>query len=258
MINIRQFFVVTILVTYQICLVAQNSKTTVVVFGQESKEELISDSPKSNAIKTSILAPLLGNVTFEYEREISNAFSVIVSGGPRFKPLSLRYYDLVKDGPTFKEPIITLIKKPEWRTDLNDNIGNPEHIRKWSYNAAFGFKYYFKHDGFEGIYLSPLFSVERDRFAISKIAIIDGKLARTPADVDIESFTSQTAILRVGHQHRIINLIGDVFLEAGYRWSTYKYQDIGINFQNEPDSDFYIIKKQQYYIGFGYYVGLMF
>jgi len=141
---------------------------------------------------------------------------------------------------------------------LNENIGNPEHIRKLSYNAALGFKYYFKHDGFEGIYLAPLFSVERDRFAVSKIAIIDGKLARIPEDMDIETFTSQTSILRVGHQHRIINLIGDVFLEAGYRWSTYKYQDIGINFQNEPDSDFYIIKKQQYYIGFGYYVGLMF
>lgn len=112
-----------------------------------------------------------------------------------------------------------------------------------SYNAALGFKYYFKHDGFEGIYLAPLFSVERDRFAVSKIAIIDGKLARTPDRVDIETFTSHTAILRIGHQHRIINLIGDVFLEAGYRWGTYKYQDIGINFQNEPDSDFYIIKS---------------
>ena len=109
------------------------------------------------------------------------------------------------------------MKKPEWRTDLNDNIGNPEHIRKLSYNAALGFKYYFKHDGFEGIYLAPLFSVERDRFAVSKIAIIDGKLARTPDRVDIETFTSHTAILRIGHQHRIINLIGDVFLEAGYR-----------------------------------------
>ncbi|MBK7638466.1 MAG: hypothetical protein IPJ13_32565 [Saprospiraceae bacterium] len=83
------------------------------MFEQEKSKELISDWQESNAIKTSILAPLLGNVTLSM-KEISNAFSVIVSGGPRFKPCSLRYYDLVKDGPTFKEPIITLMK------NLND------------------------------------------------------------------------------------------------------------------------------------------
>ncbi|MBK7638467.1 MAG: hypothetical protein IPJ13_32570 [Saprospiraceae bacterium] len=108
-----------------------------------------------------------------------------------------------------------------------------------SYNAALGFKYYFKHDGFRGLYLAPLFA--EDRFAVSKICFIDGKLAQNSDQVDIETFTSHTAILRIGHQHRIINLIGSVFLEAGYRWGTYKYQDIGANFQNEPDSDFYIV-----------------
>ncbi|MCC6279543.1 MAG: hypothetical protein IT262_03020 [Saprospiraceae bacterium] len=179
-------------------------------------------------LKTSPVSFIFGRQPIELEKEMNDFLSLQAGAGVTFEPLWSAYDELLNE---INDEFNGSTESELWASDEPDNYADYS-IRTGKIGLQFSVspRLFFDSDGYEGMYIAPVFRYSTQKFEVQKVREGVPYLERNPDDLQQESIKNMDLMVHYGGQTLYPKLTLEWFIGAGIRFSDNRRQDVGYDF----------------------------
>lgn len=235
-------------------LSAQVKKGTEVIrMGPESTTRKTSFWSNS-MLKTNIVSPLFGIGHIEFEKELTDFFSIQIGGGITFKKTILlnerikeHFYDLSTSRDLFLED----------QFDFSENFNEPHTSTKMGYLFSAAARFFVLGRGYEGFYISPTMEYRHYNFDAASIVPNRSTLLRNTKFRDELYEKNTLLVVRLGQQNTFRWLAIDYYGGLGIMYINKHTQDLARNSQGHYTGNLRTYNFSHFWPELGFKLGFL-
>jgi hypothetical protein len=144
----------------------------------------------------------------------------------------------------------------QWASDEPDNYSDYT-IRTGKVGALFSIspRLFFDSDGYEGMYIAPVFRYSTQKFEVQKVREGLPYIERNPDELQQESIKNMDLLVHYGGQTLYPKLTLEWFIGAGIRFSKNLRQDVGYDYLFQSGNGERSFKDKKFRLETGIRVG---